>query len=163
MFLFHYRTLYHRKNGLRCGVICYIKQKLFTKVIFPSDAIVQTCTIIVETLVYFHLNQPRLVGGLGLCEIGILCFWMQQPPSRLLRGGGNSVHLCYHYIGSGDWVKRHTLVGGLVFIFINLYITWILKLKFRTKRYMGPGETRHKQPQTRCKLRFNEKYQQNQK
>ena len=38
IFLFHYRTFCHRKNGLRCVVLCYIKQKLFAKVIFPSDA-----------------------------------------------------------------------------------------------------------------------------
>ena len=44
IFLFHYRTFYHRKNGLRCGVLCYIKQKLFAKVIFSADVIVQTCT-----------------------------------------------------------------------------------------------------------------------
>ena len=112
--LFHYRTSYHRKNGLRCGVIYYIRQRLFAKVMFSADAIVQACTFIVETLISFHLTQPLLVGG-------------------------------------------------LVFIFINLYITWILKLKFCTKRFMGPGETRHKQPQTRCKLWFNEKHQRNKK
>ena len=32
---------------------------------FSADAIVQVCTIIVETLVKFVLNRPRLVGGLG--------------------------------------------------------------------------------------------------
>ena len=33
--------------------------------------------------------------------------------------------------------------------------------KICTKRFMGPGETRHKQPQTRCKLWFNKKHQRN--
>ena len=65
MFRVHYRTFYHRKNGLRCGVLCYIKQRLFAKVMFSADAIVQVYTIIVETLVNFHLAQPRLVGEFG--------------------------------------------------------------------------------------------------
>ena len=65
IFLFHYRTFCHRKNGLRYGVLCYIKQRLFAKVMFSADAIVQTCTFIVETLTHFVLNQPQLVGGLG--------------------------------------------------------------------------------------------------
>ena len=68
MFLFHHRTFCHRKNGLRCGVICYIKLKSFAKVVFSADATVQACTFIVETLVNFHLAQPHFVGGFGLCE-----------------------------------------------------------------------------------------------
>ena len=68
IFLFHYRTFCHRKNGLRCVVLCYIRLKLFAKVIFPSDAIVQACTFIVETAIHFHLAQPHFVGGIGLCE-----------------------------------------------------------------------------------------------
>ena len=65
IFLLHYRTFCHRKNGLRCVVLCYIRQRLFAKVMFSADAIVRICTIIVETLVNFVLNQPRLVGDLG--------------------------------------------------------------------------------------------------
>ena len=57
IFLFHYRTFYHRKNGLRCVVLCYIKQRLFAKVMFSADAIVQACTFIVETLIHFVLAQ----------------------------------------------------------------------------------------------------------
>ena len=68
MFRVHYRTFYHRKNGLRCGVLCYIKQRLFAKVMFSADAIVQVYTIIVETLVNFHLAQLQLVGGMGFAE-----------------------------------------------------------------------------------------------
>ena len=44
IFLFHYRTFCHRKNGLRCGVLCYIKLKLLINVLLSADAIVQTCT-----------------------------------------------------------------------------------------------------------------------
>ena len=33
--------------------------------VFSTDAIVQACTIIVETLTHFVLAQPQLVGGLG--------------------------------------------------------------------------------------------------
>ena len=33
--------------------------------IFSADAIVQACTFIVETLVYFVLTQLQLVGGFG--------------------------------------------------------------------------------------------------
>ena len=68
IFLFHYCTFCHRKNGLRCGVICYIRQRLFAKVIFSADAIVQACTFIVETLTHFVLAQLQLVGGFVLCE-----------------------------------------------------------------------------------------------
>ena len=39
--------------------------KTIAKVIFPSDAIVQACTFIVETLTHFVLARPQLVGGLG--------------------------------------------------------------------------------------------------
>ena len=65
IFLFHYRTFCHRKNGLRCGVLCYIKLKLFAKVIFPSDAQCKLALLIVETLIHFVLAQPRFVGGFG--------------------------------------------------------------------------------------------------
>ena len=68
MFRVHYRTFCHRKNGLRCVVLCYIKQRLFAKVAFPADAIVYACTFIVETLVNFHLAQPQFVGGLVLLK-----------------------------------------------------------------------------------------------
>ena len=68
IFLFHYCTFCHRKNGLRCKVVCYIRQRLFAKVLFYADATVQACTFIVETLTHFVLAQPRLVGGIGLCE-----------------------------------------------------------------------------------------------
>ena len=146
IFLFHYRTFCHRKNGLRCGVLCYIKQKLFTKVIFPSDAIVQTCTFIVETLTHFVLAQPRLVGGMGLCEKDVSVwnynFHLKQPPSRLMRGGGSSVLLYSLYIGSGDWVKRHTLVGGLGFHLNCNLLHLNTEAEICTKRFMGPGETR---------------------
>ena len=38
IFLFHYRTFCHRKNGLRCVVLCYIKHKQLIQVVFSSDA-----------------------------------------------------------------------------------------------------------------------------
>ena len=71
IFLFHYCTFFHRKNGLRCGVIYYIRQRLFAKVMFSADAIVQACTFIVETLTHFVLAQPHFVGGLVLCEVDV--------------------------------------------------------------------------------------------
>ena len=76
-----------------CVVLCYIKLRLFTNVLLPADAILQICTIIVETLVNFHLTQPLLVGGLGF-------------------------HLNCH----------------------SLHLN--VKAEIRTKRFMGPGETR---------------------
>ena len=105
------------------------------------------------------LNVPRLfVGGLGLCEVGVSVwnynFHLKQPPSRLMRGGGSSVLLCSLYIGSGDWVKRHTLVGGIglcevgVSVWnynfnLNCHLLHLnTKTKICTKRFMGPGETR---------------------
>ena len=33
--------------------------------LFSADAIVQACTIIVETLIHFVIAQPQLVGGMG--------------------------------------------------------------------------------------------------
>ena len=71
MFSVHYRTFCHRKNGLRCVVLCYIKLKSFAKVMFSADAQCKLALFIVETLTHFVLNQPRFVGGMGSCEIGV--------------------------------------------------------------------------------------------
>ena len=78
IFLFHYRTFCHRKNGLRCKVLCYIKQRLFTNVLLSSDA---QCKLALSSSRRLH---TLFLINLGLSAVSVfiwtvLCFtWMQK-------------------------------------------------------------------------------------